>query len=82
MTDEKAVERLVAAVTDLQDIAAAVTPEEAARAFDEASLELFWRDWPEVTSWTEALWRRVDEDRADPAREAADPELDEVGGGD
>jgi len=82
MTDEKAAERLVAAVTELQDIAAAVTPEEAARAFDEASLELFWRDWPEVTSWTEALWRQVDEDRADPAREAEDPELDEVGGGD
>jgi hypothetical protein len=82
VTGDEVAERLFAALNGLQQIAGAMTAEEAARALDEASLEVFWRDWPDLSSWTGALWRTVEEDHAEPAREAADAELDEVGGGD
>lgn len=82
MTEDELAERLLAALNELQQIAGAMTAEQAARALDEASLEMFWRDWPDLNSWTGALWRTIDEDHAEPAREVADAELDEVGGGD
>lgn len=82
MTDDEIADRLLDALNGLQQIAGAMTAEQAARALDEASIEAFWRDWPDVNSWTGALWRTVDEDHAEPAREAEDAELDEVGGGD
>ena len=82
MTDDEVADRLLDALNGLQQIAGAMTAEQAARALDEASIEVFWRDWPDVSSWIGALWRTVDEDHAEPAREAEDAELDEVGGGD
>ncbi|MGQ0804739.1 MAG: hypothetical protein ACT4PI_12870 [Actinomycetota bacterium] len=82
MTDDEVADRLLDALNGLQQIAGALTAEQAARALDEASIEVFWRDWPDVSSWTGALWRTIDEDHAGPAREAEDPEFDEVGGGD
>lgn len=82
MTDDEVAERLLDALSGLQQIARAMTAEQAARALDEASIEVFWRDWPDLSSWTGALWRTVNEDRVEPAREAEDAELDEVGGGD
>jgi hypothetical protein len=62
--------------------AGAMTAEQAASVPDEASIEVFWGDWPDLRSWTGALWRTVYEDRVEPAREVEDAELDEVGGGD
>ena len=82
MTDAEVAERLLDALNEFQQIASAMTAEQAAQALDEASIEAFWRDWPDLNSWGGALWRMVDEDHAEPAREAADSELDEVGGGD
>jgi hypothetical protein len=82
VTDDEVAERLLDALSGLQQIARAMTAEQAARALDEASIEVFWRDWPDLSSWTGALWRTVNEDRVEPAREAEDAELDEVGGGD
>jgi hypothetical protein len=72
--------RLMQALSELDEIADAMTPEEAARGLDEATLQVFWRDWPHLTSWAGALWRKLNEDLAEPARPPEDPELDEVGG--
>ncbi len=82
MTDDEVAERLLDALGALQQIAGTLTVEHAARALDESTLEVFWRDWPDVSGWAGALWRTVDDDHAEPAREAEDAELDEVGGGD
>jgi len=72
-------ERLVDALERLQEVADDVTPDEAADALDDATLQVFWRDWPNVSSWAGALWRRLD---ADMARDSTPPqdEFDDVGG--
>ena len=79
MADDAA-ERLLQALSQLDDIADELTPEEAVRIIDEASLQVFWRDWPNVSSWAGALWRQLNADLAEPARPPNDAELDEVGG--
>ena len=73
-------DRLLEAMTDLESVADEVTPEDAARTFDETTLQVFWRDWPRVSSWAGQLWRRLNEDLETPATPVRDFDLDEVGG--
>jgi hypothetical protein len=77
---DDASERLVRVIEEYEAIAEAVTPDEAARSLDEATLQLFWQRWPQVSSWAGALWRRLNEDLADPALPADESEMHEVGG--
>lgn len=65
---------LLAAVGD------GLTAREAARELDDATLQVFWREWPRASQWAGELWRVLDADMARPARPAGDPELDEIGG--
>jgi hypothetical protein len=77
--DEHAAEQLVAALSGLEDVADALTPDDAVKTLDNATLQMFWKNWPDVSSWAGALWRKLNEDLASPARPPQDPELDEVG---
>lgn len=77
-----AADRLVDAITALEQVADELTPDAAVDELDSAALQTFWREWPDVASWAGALWRRLNEDLAAPARPQQDPQRDEVGGGD
>ena len=78
MTTGDVSDRLVSALSHL-DVADEVTPDEALQAIDEATLEVFWRDWPQINAWAASLWQRLNEDLAGPAAPPQDPDLDEVG---
>jgi hypothetical protein len=58
-----------------------LTAMDAERKFGEVTKENFWRMWPEVREWAEALWRLIDDERGSMARPVEDEELDDVGGG-
>jgi hypothetical protein len=73
-------DRLLAALEELDRVAADATPEEAAAAFDEATLQLFWQRWPHVSSWAGSLWRRLNETLGDAAMPHDDEALHEIGG--
>jgi len=79
MPEEDVADRLVSALSHLDAVVDEVTPDEALQAIDEATLEVFWRNWPEITAWGHSLWQRLDEDLAGPATPPQDPDLDEVG---
>ena len=79
MDAHRASERLLEALAELQEITIGVTADEAAQMLDDASLQVFWRDWPDVASWAGALWRHLNAEFAEPARPPADPDLDETG---
>jgi hypothetical protein len=72
-------ERLVNALSELEDISESVTPSEAARTMEESTLQVFWREWPHVSSWAGSLWRVLNED-IEPA--TSGDEFYDVGGGD
>jgi hypothetical protein len=77
---DDASERLLHLMEEYERVAEAVTPDEATRTFDDATLQLFWQRWPHVSSWGGAVWRQLNADLADPATPAADPDAYEVGG--
>lgn len=78
MTD--AADRLIAAIDELDRVAAEVTADEALEVMDEPTLQVFWQRWPHVSSWAGGLWRRLNETLADAAMPANDSEHHEVGG--
>ena len=73
-------QQLLEAMEALDEVADAVAAHEAAEEFDEATLQLFWRDWPRIQSWAGTLWRALDEELAELASPAGG-EVD-TGGGD
>jgi hypothetical protein len=77
---DDASERLLRAIEETERVADAATPDEAARTFDDATLQVFWQRWPHVSSWGGALWRRLNEDLADAATPIEASEMHEVGG--
>lgn len=74
-------EQFIEAISKLQDVSTELTPEEAAQGLEQADLEIFWRNWPDVSAWAGTLWRKLNEDLSEPAAPVTDPELDESGGG-
>ncbi len=77
---EQSSERFLEAISGLEEVADATTAHEAHRTFDEATLQVFWKNWPHISSWAGALWRLLNDELADAAEPPRDPELDEVGG--
>jgi hypothetical protein len=73
-------ERFLEARSALEHVADELTPEEAAATLDDAALQLFWPEWPQLGSWAGTLWRQLNEDLAGPSSAVGEPELDEVGG--
>jgi len=80
MADDGLGERLLDALTALDEVSGELTADEALAELDDATLQVFWRDWPNITAWAGALWRRLNDDLAQPARPRTDADLDEVGG--
>ena len=72
-------DRLLHVFSELEDITSGTTPTEARGSLEEPTLQLFWRQWPHVSSWAGSLWRLLNEDTVDSAAPASD-EFDEVGG--
>lgn len=75
---EDAAARLVEALDLLAEVADDVPAHDAVTIFDDATLQLFWRDWPRTSGWAGTLWRLLDADLAGAAGPAG--EHDELGG--
>ena len=81
MVDEQLEYGFGTAVFVLDHTAEKLSVEEAESGFGEVTKENFWRMWPVVREWAEALWERLDEERGNQARPAEDDLVDDVGGG-
>lgn len=80
MAHDELGERLLEALSGLDDVSGELTADEARADLDDATLQVFWRDWPNISAWAGALWRRLNEDLAQPSTPSTDADLDEVGG--
>jgi hypothetical protein len=72
-------QQLMEALEVLEEVADTVTPEAALEEFDETSLQVFWRDWPHISSWAGSLWRRLNQELAEPASPAVEGGIDTGG---
>lgn len=75
-------DRFLELVHQLEEVRDAITPERAHVEFDETTLQLFWKKWPDLSLWAGSLWRLLSEELAVPASPHRDGELDEIGGSD
>jgi hypothetical protein len=73
-------EQLLNALEQWERVVGAASPDEALRTFDEATLQVFWQRWPQVSSWGGAVWRHLNADLADAATPADESEHHDVGG--
>jgi hypothetical protein len=73
-------DRFMDVISRFEEVADAVTPHDAYRQLDEASMQVFWRTWPGISSWAGSLWRLLNEELMDPAVPSHHPDSDEVGG--
>ena len=71
-------ERFVNAIVELEGVADAVSADDAREQFDAPTLQAFWRDWPHISSWAGALWRKLNDEIDVAAKPATDE--DEIGG--
>jgi CBS domain-containing protein len=55
-------DRLLDAISRLEAVADAVGPHDAYRHLDETSMQVFWRRWPGISSWSGSLWRLLNEE--------------------
>lgn len=78
MTDPS--EKLLDAMSLLEELAREVTPEEAVDAIDAATLQSFWREWPHTVGWAGSLWRRLNQDLDAPSQPGDGSGYDETGG--
>lgn len=77
---DEASDRLLSAMDEWERVAEDATPDEAAREFDEGTLQVFWQRWPHISTWGGALWRRLNEDLVDAAKPVDESEFHEIGG--
>ena len=73
-------QQLLEAMEALDDVAYSITADEAVEELDEATLQVFWRDWPRIQSWAGSLWRRLNDELAEMASPAGG-DVDTGGGG-
>lgn len=73
-------QQLLEAMEAFDVVADAITADEAVEELDEATLQLFWRDWPRISSWAGSVWRQLNDELAELASPAGG-DVD-TGGGD
>ena len=76
--DETA-DRFLDLIHSLVEVTDGLTPERAYAQFDETTLQVFWKRWPDVSQWAGSLWKMLSDELSGPATPHRDPELDEVG---
>jgi hypothetical protein len=73
-------ERLLKALSALEDVADEFTSDEATTTLDDAALQVFWRVWPRRGGGGGSVWRQINSDLDGPSSAVGDHDLDEVGG--
>lgn len=74
-------QQLIEAMESFNALADAVSPEAAYLELDDSTLQLFWRDWPQISAWAGSLWRKVNQDLVEPASPESEGLADTGGGG-
>ena len=81
MADEQLEYGFSTAVFVLDHTVGKIEVADADRSWSEVTKENFWRMWPGIRDWTDAMFQRLDDERRHMAAPVEDEEWDEVGGG-
>jgi hypothetical protein len=71
-------EEFLAIIEDLADLIASLPAQRALAEFDDTTLQVFWKKWPQVSAWAGWLWSQLSAELASAAQQA-DLDTDETG---
>jgi hypothetical protein len=74
-------EEFLAIIEDLADLTGSMPAQRALAEFDETTLQVFWKKWPQVSAWAGWLWSQLSAELAAASAQHVDPDTDEIGGG-
>lgn len=77
---EGVADKFLELIDELQDVSRTLTAQQALAEFDETTLQVFWKTWPDVSAWAGSLWSMLSAELAGPAAPQRDADLDETGG--
>jgi hypothetical protein len=75
---EDIADRFLELIHELEDVTGSISAKRALADFDETTLQVFWKKWPQVSAWAGSLWSMLSAELSVPATQH-DPELDEIG---
>jgi hypothetical protein len=73
-------DKFLEVIHELEDVANSLPAQRALTEFDEITLQVFWRKWPQLSCWAGQLWSMLSAELAVPSQRADDAELHETGG--
>jgi len=74
-------QQLIDVLESFEALADDATPDVAYEELDDTTLQVFWREWPELSAWAGSLWRKVNQDLADVGSPESEGRADVGGGG-
>jgi hypothetical protein len=72
--------RFLELIDELEDVSRTVTAQQALAEFDETTLQVFWKSWPNLSAWAGSLWSMLSAELAGPAAPQRDQDAHETGG--
>lgn len=76
---EDVADRFLELIHELEDVSTRLTAHRALTEFDETTLQVFWKKWPQLSAWTGSLWSMLSAELAGPSSPQRDHEFDETG---
>lgn len=70
--------RFLELIHELEDVTGTISAKRALADFDQTTLQVFWKKWPELSAWAGSLWSMLSAELSVPGTQH-DPDLDEIG---
>jgi len=77
---DEVADRFLDLIHELEDVSRTVTAQQALTEFDETTLQVFWRKWPNISEWAGSLWSMLCAELSGPATSQAALDAHETGG--
>ena len=77
---DEVADRFLNLIHELEDVSRTLTAQGALTEFDETTLQVFWRKWPNISEWAGSLWSMLCMELSGPSAPQRDTDAAETGG--
>jgi hypothetical protein len=77
---DEVADKFLELIHELEDVSRTLSAQQALADFDETTLQVFWRKWPNVAEWAGSLWSMLCTELSVPSSPQMHPDAAETGG--
>jgi hypothetical protein len=77
---DEVADRFLDLIHELEDVSRTLTAQRALAEFDETTLQVFWKTWPNLSEWAGSLWSMLCAELTGPSSPQRDADAYETGG--